>query len=500
MEKLAELLCRLDMHVPPVPEDATIRSLCYDSRSCTEGSAFFAFGGIHADGMSFVDDAIGRGATCIFSEREVPEKHPGIIYITTDNTRSLFARMCAAWNRFPAEQLTVVGVTGTDGKTTTCEFLYQLLIAKGIRAGILGTVSMDDGTGKRPSPYRQSTPEADLLQAFLRRCVDNGLTHVILECTSHALSDRYDRLATVSYDLALVTTVTSEHLEFHGTVDAYVEAKCNLARKLARGKPFVSTTENPYLHRFLACLGKDNDAYILHGNVPATIEETDGGRFCCKASGVEAIVDTGLRCMAENAMLAAIAASLLTKTPLASILPCLSRLQPVTGRMATIENRLGLRILVDFAHTADAYRHLFPSVAQKQGSGSLVAVFGCAGERDRSKRAPMGKIAATYASHILLTEEDPRKEGNEAIFADISKGIGEAEGTAPVVELVEDRKEAIGRALATARPEDTVLFLGKGHERSIEREDGTYPWDEEKEIRAAIDRLMQTTEEKHPCT
>ena len=486
MEKLADLLNATGLDGSFVDSNLCLTSLCYDSRQCKPGCAFFAFGGIHTDGQNYIPQAIGNGAICIFGKTEPKEKQKGIYYFKTPNPRSLFASMCAAFYDYPAKKLCLIGITGTDGKSTTCDYLYQILSTHGIKTGLLGTVSMDDGLGKHPSRYRQSTPEADSLHQFLRRCTDNGLTHVILECTSHALSKEYDRLATLSYDVAIVTTVTSEHLEFHKTHSAYVDAKCNLVRNLKQNGMFISTTDNPSLQAFLSCLSSDHEACILHRDVQCTIETQEAGKMLCTVSNETAVLPCELPCLASNAILAALGASHLLHTPLETILPALEKLEPVQGRMNRIENTLGLNIFIDFAHTADAYEKLFTAFAAESKSRKLIAVFGCAGERDTTKRAPMGYIAATHADIIILTEEDPRKEGNEAIFSDLLSLVKESGENHPIIEKIPDRTKAIERAFSLASKGDTLLFLGKGHETSIERAEGKIPWNEEEQVRIAL--------------
>jgi UDP-N-acetylmuramoyl-L-alanyl-D-glutamate--2,6-diaminopimelate ligase len=491
MVKLADLLHAVGLERQAGIQDVSLTALCYDSRQCKENCAFFAFGGIHTDGHNYIMQAIANGAVCIFSQKEVKDKEEGILYLTTTNPRSLFAKMCAAFYDYPSNNLKLIGVTGTDGKSTTCDYLYQLLCNEGIKAGILGTISMDDGTGKRPSPYRQSTPEADSLQQYLKRCVDNGLTHVILECTSHALSKEYDRLSTLRYDLAIVTTVTSEHLEFHKTHEAYVDAKCNLVRNLKEHGLFVSTTDNPSLEAFLTLVKPSQKVAILKRDIPYTLTEQDSGHFSCTVENTTVLLDLALPCLAGNALLAAKGASFLLDKPLCQMMLGLKNLKSVTGRMQYIENSLGLSIIIDFAHTEDAYQKLFSFLATKRPRGRIIALFGCAGERDTSKRAPMGFIAATFADILILTEEDPRNEGNDTIFCDLLQNIPPSVKETIIIEKIPDREKAIEKAFSLSQNGDTLLFLGKGHETSIETIEGKRLWNEEEHVRNALQNYQK---------
>ena len=479
MNTLLGLLNAVGIEASHLAQSQVITKICYNSKECVGASVFFAFPGLHTQGDLYIDDAIANGAVCIFSTRAIAKKQEGILYYVTDAPRPLFSRMCASFYDWPSKSLDVIGVTGTDGKSTTCDYLYQMLQAKGCKVGLLGTVSMDDGEGKKPSPYRQSTPEADQLQAFLFRCKLNGLTHVILECTSHALSREHDRLATIEFSLALVTTITSEHLEFHKSQEAYIDAKCNLVRALQPGGAFLTTRQNPYRVKFIDALPPASYSYLLEKTLPFTTKTCADDTL--ELHYKDHIVRTALAlpCLASNAMLALLACSLVLQEKPENLLTLLADLAPVAGRMVTIENNLSLRIIIDFAHTSDAYEQLFSHMKETAGKGKIIAVFGCAGERDTTKRPEMGRIASKYSDWIILTEEDPRNEPNSVIFKDIRSQI---ENSTCIIEEIEDRTEAIHRAFAFAEAKDTLLFLGKGHETTIEGEEGKRPWNEEETV------------------
>ncbi|MBI9094286.1 MAG: UDP-N-acetylmuramyl-tripeptide synthetase [Sphaerochaeta sp.] len=482
MNTLSGLLNAIGIEEAQLAQTQLINKICYNSEECVEASVFFAFPGLHTQGDLYIDDAIDKGAVCIFSTRPVANKQKHVLYFVTKTPRPLFSRMCAAFYNWPSRSLEVIGVTGTDGKSTTCDYLYQMLQEKGCKVGLLGTVSMDDGEGKRPSPYRQSTPEADQLQAFLSRCKRHNLTHVILECTSHALSKEYDRLATIEFALALVTTISSEHLEFHKSQEAYVAAKCNLVRALQPGGAFLTTRQNPYRAMFLSELPPFSYSHLLEKTLPFTTTTSEEGTVSVQYNQTTVRTPLALPCLASNAMLALLACSLVLHEQAEDLFPLLAKLTPVAGRMITVENRLGLRIIIDFAHTADAYEHIFSQMQAKK-KGKIIAVFGAAGERDTTKRSDMGRIAARYADRIILTEEDPRNEPNNVIFGHIRSQMGTS---VAIIEEIEDRTTAIQRAFEVAQEGDTLLFLGKGHETSIEGKEGKRPWNEEETVRSLL--------------
>lgn len=490
MNTLLGLLNSVGIEDPTLCPSLTVSSICYNSKQCTEKSVFFAFSGLHTDGDLYIEEAIQNGAICIVSRHPVQAKQESVFYYTTEAPRPLFSRMCAAFHDWPAKSLVVIGVTGTDGKSTTSDYLYQMLRSQGCKVGILGTVSMDDGSGKQASPYRQSTPEADQMHRFLRRCVENSLTHVVLECTSHALSREYDRLATIEFSMALVPTVSSEHLEFHKTIQAYVDAKCNLVRALRKGGTFLTTQQNPYRTAFIRALPPSCSSYLVEEELPYSLSTTEEGFSVIHSCGLTFETPLQLSCLASNAMLALLAASrLLGKKP-HYLLPLLEELTPVAGRMVTIKNRLGIRIVIDFAHTADAYAQIFSHMREGTGKGNIIAVFGCAGERDTSKRAPMGKIASHYSDRLILTEEDPRGEESKTIFRDLRS---EMDNPSCIVEEIEDREAAIERAFTLAKPGDTLLFLGKGHESSIEGRTGKRSWNEEAVVLSMVQKQERAT-------
>ncbi len=415
-----------------------------------------------------------------------------IFIYQVEQSHRLFALMCASLYDDPQNTLAIIGVSGTDGKSTTCDYLHQILSKEGNTTGLLTTVSMDDGSGKVDSPYRQSTPEPDQLYAFLHRCVLNKVSFVVLECTSHALSDTFSRLAGITFIGAIVTKVTSEHLEFHHSLEAYTQAKVNLVRALKSDGVLISSTDNLKLDAFLEALHDRQSAIVLGRDVPMRIEYMHYHGVIVEVLGRRIQTPVLLPSLATNALLATFCASSVLGIEPNRLLDHLVTLQPVKGRMQIVDNLLGLRVIIDFAHTADAYEGIFRFASRTSEGGDIIAVFGCAGERDTSKRAPMGRIANKYCSTIILTEEDPRKEGNQAIFSDLRFLM---HNNACTVWEIEDRRAAIRKALSIAQSGDTLLFLGKGHETSIERENGKIAWDELEEVHSAL----RDEEEKRTC-
>lgn len=494
-----------------------ITGIRYDSRSCEPGNIYCAFRGLHVDGRAFISDALERGAVAIVTDTLPEATHDAVPYIVVDLPRRAYSLLCGAFFGNPASGMKIIGVTGTDGKSTTCEYLWQLFRKNGHHAGLLGTVSWDDGSGLAPSPYRQSTPEAWELHAFLASCRAHGVSTVILEATSHALSPEYDRLAGIDFSGALYTTISSEHLEFHGSVERYVDAKLNLARRLLPGAPLVVTYDNTRktdivmaaprarilmtrvrqgeesrkeVHSALrgARGGTDREADII-----ATIDRMDSGEifFSCDVHGMEQPVagrfPAPFHFLLSNALEAAAMTGALCDIPVRDIIPALSALTPARGRAKLVPNTWGVTVLVDFAHTADAFAHVLEDMRNAHPRSGMTIVFGAAGERDPSKRAPMGAQAAKWCERLIITDEDPRNEGYEAILKDIESGIPDAMKKRRTVLHIPDRRKAIREAVNSLQEGDVLLLLGKGHETSIEYENGRkIPWDELKEAQEAL--------------
>ncbi|MBK5200953.1 MAG: UDP-N-acetylmuramoyl-L-alanyl-D-glutamate--2,6-diaminopimelate ligase [Spirochaetaceae bacterium] len=462
------------------PFSPIITSLCYDSREVEKDSVFFVFKGIHTNGYLFIDEAINKGATTIVCDSIPHSLVEGIGYLIVENTRSSFAIVSSyLWDRADKE-LKIIGISGTDGKSSTATYLYYFLKQFNYKVGLISTVYEDDGTGLKASTNRQSTPEANVLHKIFRTCVNNNIEYLILEATSHSLSSEMDRLNTLEFDLGIITTITSEHLELHKTIDSYIDAKCNLIRKLKDRAYFISTLDNPHLKECLQ-VAKNHPIFVLKRDLNYTIkQENEFSPIKIIMNNKSYISNLLVDVFITDALLAAKAASILTNIPLEIILNNLDKLETIKGRFNIIDNPFNFTAIVDFAHTGDALYHIVKHVKPKRGK--LIALFGSGGERDICKRSQMGKIASSFCDIIIITEEDPRGESNEKISSDIKSGIsGDC-----IVYDISNRNEAINKAINIAKVGDVVLFLGKGHESSIQRKNEKIPWNEKEIVQKAI--------------
>ncbi len=488
-----------------------VTGVTHDSRAVRPGMLFVAIAGQRADGHDFVPGAIDAGAAGVVVER--PLTGVAAPQLVVDAARPALAGAAAWWHGDPSHELTVIGITGTDGKTTTAYLAVAALEAAGLATGMISTIATRVGGRTEDHAEHATTPEAPTLQAALRAMADAGDRVAVVETTSHGLA--LDRVASIAYDVAVVTNVTHEHLELHGTWEAYRDAKLSLfdrlrtARDVAKPHPVPATgivnLDDPSAGLFVGTARDAGARVVTYGtesaaDVRATrITEDAGGLHASVTSpGGESTLDLALagRFNVHNA-LAVVALGDALGLDAGRVRDGLAGVTSVPGRMERVDMGQPFGVVVDFAHSpaslATVLDLLAPTAAAR--GGGLVVVFGSAGERDTAKRPQMGRIAAERARLVVVTDEDPRGEDREAILDDIARGA-EAAGRRRGHDLllIPDRREAIAAAFEAARPGDIVLLAGKGHERSIIGPRGEQPWDERavaQELLAALGHVAE---------
>jgi UDP-N-acetylmuramoyl-L-alanyl-D-glutamate--2,6-diaminopimelate ligase len=476
--------------------------VAYDSRRVGHGSIFVAIAGEHADGHDFVGAAAAAGAGVAIVERALPDE--SLPQLVVGNARRALATAAAWWFGDPSHELAVVGVTGTDGKTTTSFLAAAALEAAGISPGLVGTVETRVGRVREANPEHVTTPEAPELQGLLRAMVANANSAAVVETTSHGLA--LERVAEVAYDAAILTNITHEHLELHGTFDAYRAAKLSLFERLATHAPAVRprvgivNRDDPSADLFAAVVRESGARLVTYGSDPAadvraTHVNEDARRLRMRVETRRWADDVELqlagRFNVHNA-LAVVALGEAWDLDPGAVRRGLESVTGVPGRMERLDAGQPFGVVVDYAHSPASLANvldLLAPIAAARGGG-LIVVFGSAGERDTEKRSMMGRIAGERCRLIVLTDEDPRGEDREAILDDIARGAersGRRRGHDLLLEP--DRQTAIRAALERARPGDVVLLAGKGHERSIIGLDGPRPWDERIAALAALAEL-----------
>jgi UDP-N-acetylmuramoyl-L-alanyl-D-glutamate--2,6-diaminopimelate ligase len=494
--------------VGPAALDAIqIRGVTDDTRRVAVGSLFVAIAGAHVDGHDLLERAAAAGAAAAIVEGPVPDV--ALPQLVVARTPAALADAAAWWYGDPSRELGVVGITGTDGKTTTSFLAVAALEAAGVSSGLVGTVELKLGAVREQNAEHSTTPGAPDLQRALRAMVDGGNAAAVVETTSHGLAA--DRVRAIAYDAAILTNLTHEHLEFHGSWEAYRDAKLSLFERLrvsdrnpAKTVPAptwpklaVINADDPSAGAFVGVAQEAGARIITYGTDPAAdiratrVEEDGRGlRVAVDAPSGTATVDLRLagRFNVHNALAVVALGEGLGLDP-AAVRAGLESVPGVPGRMERVDAGQPFGVVVDYAHSPaslEAVLGILAPVAAARG-GSLIAVFGSAGERDVEKRPLMGRIAGERCRIVVVTDEDPRGEDREAILEAIAAGAEKAgRRRGQDLLLVADRPAAIGEAFERARPGDIVLLAGKGHERSIIGPGGPAPYDER---RAALDAL-----------
>lgn len=495
--------------------DVEIRGLSYDSRSVASGHLFFAIPGDHTDGHRFIDQALGAGAAAIVHSQPLQHYPEQAVFLKVNSSRQALSGAAALYYDYPAQQLVLIGVTGTDGKSTTAYFIYQLLRAQGARVGLLSTVARDTGAGLCKNPLRQSTPESPDIHAALAQMVEAGYRFAVLETTSHGLSRRTARLLGLRFEAAVFTNLSHEHLEFHGSFEQYRDDKLNLFRALSETERsfgvvnaddpnsswFASATARPVLRYaidtgpadlravLLGSSGEYSDCDFIIAESGSSVAERED--VASDSVRVRVRVPVPARFNIENSLAAVLTVARLLQKPVARVAADVAGLRPVVGRMAPVRGNQPFSVVVDYAHSPGSFEKVFP-IFRANTAGRLIAVFGSAGERDVQKRPVQGAIAARYSDILVLADEDPRGEDGYTILLEIAEGArrenpGLTEGD--TLHLIPDRSEAIRTAVSIARPGDTVVLLGKGHEASIIYRDGPIDWDERQAAQDALSAL-----------
>jgi UDP-N-acetylmuramoyl-L-alanyl-D-glutamate--2,6-diaminopimelate ligase len=506
--RLASLFHEFPLPVyTPVP-DVPIAGLVLDSRRVQPGDLFIAVSGGSADGHHYIPDAITRGAAAIVGMQ--PVDGLAVPYIQVSDSRQALAFLAAAWHDFPARKLTIIGVTGTDGKTTTTSLIFNILRAAGIRAGMISTVSAVIGERELDTGFHVTTPDAPDVQRYLAEMVSAGLTHAVLETTSHGLAQY--RVDACNFAVAAVTNITHEHLNFHGSYEAYRAAKARLFEMLpSSGCAILNRDDSSYEFLAAVCSQRPMIGYGFHPEAhlrPLSITHTPGGlRFIVTGAGQHFPLESPL--VGDFNISNILAAVGVTVCALGVSIEAarqgIATLRGVPGRMERIDLGQDFTAIVDFAHTPNALRVALETVrkvistrsgpvqegAGVKTAGRVLAVFGSAGARDVTKRRMMAEVSAELADISILTAEDPRSESLEGILAEMAAGAesrGGVEGK--TFYRMPDRGEAIRFAVSLARPGDVVIACGKGHEQSMCFGDTEYPWDDRVAMRAALSKLL----------
>lgn len=550
-----------------------VTDVVFDSRKVTSGALFFALPGLHTDGNKYIADAVEKGANVVIYQGEISHEdrlkiaqnivRRGIdslgdknsflpVFLKVEDAQSAMAPVSDAFYDSPSKKLVVIGITGTEGKSSTVSFVWQLLRLAGHKAGFVSTVQYSLGGEAMANPQHTTTPEAPIVQKHLYDMVQNGCEYAVVESSSHGLSKKLNRLGCVAFDCGIFMNVTLEHLEFHKTFDHYRDDKANLFRALDENdhiktingvkqiipsfgivnlednsaKYFIDATDKK-VYGFttegmagVAAAKTGADAIQLP-EIPEGLPHLRAKNIAAARFGISFTLDadavsTGLALNADpvvprehkmiqvnatlpgafntyNIMATMIAVSGLTGVSFEELAKLVPELKPITGRMTTLDMGQDFEVIIDYAHTPSSFETIFPPLRKRcdSSNGRIFALFGSGGERDLTKRPLQGEIAGRFCDVVVLADEDPRGEDPVSLLEGIAEGSRKA-GKKDGIDLfiIPDRPSAIRKTFAMARKGDIVLLLGKGHENSIIYKDYVMPYDEIAEAKKALQELQ----------
>lgn len=481
--------------------DINIHQVTADSRKVIPGALFVACKGEHSDGHRFINKAIASGAVAVVGED--PDLKCEVPYFLVSNSRRSLAHLSAAYYDHPARKMTMIGITGTDGKTTTANLLYQILLVAGIKTGLISTVNAVIGDTILDTGFHVTTPDAPDIQQYLAKMVEAGITHVVLETTSHGWAQY--RVDACEFDIGIITNITHEHLDHHGSFEKYREAKARLFRSLAE------TQLKKKGNIRLAILNKDDPSYDYLKNISRvrSISYSIRGDSDIYSEDIMHL-KTGLEFYARsiNEKKIRIKTNMFGSFNISNCLAAfsaaviglgvdpevaakgISGMQGVPGRMEQIDCGQAFTVIVDFAHTPNALKVALET-ARDLTKGRIIIIFGSAGLRDREKRRLMAETAIRLADISIFTAEDPRTESLENILQEMANGAITQNGKAEInYYCIPDRAEAIRKGLHLAQNGDLVICCGKGHEQSMCFGTIEYPWDDRIAVRAGLAEML----------
>lgn len=489
MHLLKDILYGVSLTAIHGDRDRQITSVVFDSRAVKSGSLFIAVRGITVDGHTFIDQAVAGGAVAIICEKLPEHEAAGITYIQVGDSAAAMGVVAANFYQHPSKKLRLVGVTGTNGKTTTATLLFQLFSNLGYKAGLLSTV--ENKINERVLPTQFTTPDSVQINELLQQMVAEGCTHCFMEVSSHALVQQ--RVTGLHFAGAIFTNISHDHLDYHQTFDEYIRAKKLLFDRLdrssfalvnsddKRGAVMLQNTKaDKYTYGLKAMA--DYKAKILHNSLQGLELDIDG-------------VDAWFRLIGDfNAynILAVYAAGVLLEEEKEAVLTALSQMEGARGRFEQVINRSQVLAIVDYAHTPDALENVLKTIDNlRTRQETVITVVGCGGNRDKAKRPEMARIAAEFSNKIILTSDNPRNEDPEEILKDMMAGVPKVDQKKTMI--IQDRKEAIRTACNLAKPMDIILVAGKGHETYQEIK-GVRNHFDDKEV---LNEMLNDTDTRH---
>ncbi|MCB0794184.1 MAG: UDP-N-acetylmuramoyl-L-alanyl-D-glutamate--2,6-diaminopimelate ligase [Flavobacteriales bacterium] len=485
MKLLKDILYRTRIDQVVGATNTAIEQIAFDSRKVVPFTAFVAIPGTRTDGHEHIADAVGRGATAVICERIPEEPAKGVTYVKVSNSAHALAIMAANFHDHPSRKLKLVGVTGTNGKTSVVTMLHRLYRALGRKTGMIGTV--ETRVGQRLEPSTHTTPDPIRLNELLAAMVEERCTHCFMEVSSHALVQ--DRVTGLEFDLAVFTNITHDHLDYHGSFADYIKAKKRLFDELSGEAMALVNADDPNSRVMVQNTKASKRSFALHelADHRARVVENQLNGLHLHIDGHDVYTRLVGAFNASNLLAVYSSAVLLGEAPL-TILTALSDIAPPPGRFQLVPAKSEVMGIVDYAHTPDALKNVLATLREVCAQGErVITVVGCGGDRDRQKRPEMARIAAQNSDLVVLTSDNPRSEDPMSIIEEMRTGLSTSDATRAYVNV--DRREAIRQACSLAGPGDVVLVAGKGHETYQEIHGVRHAFDDVEVLKQALELL-----------
>ena len=476
-------------------DNIEISGISYNSKTVQKGDIFVCLVGEHSDGHNFVADAVQKGASAIVAQKEINISNVPVIIVK--DTQYTLSQIACVFYDFPSEKLRLIGITGTNGKTTVTHLVENIFEHAGIKCGLIGTLGQRFSSEEGYKEAKHTTPQAPELQQTFKKMLDNNIEHVAMEVSSHALEQH--RVGCTRFSAAALTNLTQDHLDYHITMDNYFKAKSklfiSLKKREGENNYAVINTDDQSAEKFISIIpdgiriltyGINKEADIMASNIDFTV---NGAIFDCKTPAGNVKINlqmTGLFSI-YNA-LAALAIGIGENIDINTCIKALETTKSVAGRFEVVEREP--LIIVDYAHTPDGLSNVLEAAKKiVPENGKLICVFGCGGDRDATKRPKMGKIAEDLADIVIITSDNPRSEDPQQIITDILTGIKSLNSQKISVEI--DRRSAIEQAISHSNKNDVIVIAGKGHEDYQILKDKTIHFDDREEARIAFEKIKK---------
>jgi len=495
-KKLQELVALLSDATVQGEGDLSIAALSHDSRQVVPGTLFVCLSGFKTDGHNYIMQAYNQGAVAVILEKEVENIPEGLTVITVADTRDAIKAIAPFFYDYPSRKLRMIGITGTNGKTTTTYLLRSILQEAGFKVGIIGTIQ--NSIGERVVPTKNTTPDVIDLQSLLAEMVVSSMDYVVMEVSSHALA--LERVTGCEFDVGIFTNMTRDHLDFHVTFENYLAAKAKLFQSLGRidnyknGKTAIINIDDGAANFILHSTACRTITYGINTDADLKAEHAD-----IKASGTQFNIVGSFEHIALQLkitglfnvynVLSAVGAALAEGIKIQTIKTALEKFESVPGRFELVKVGQPFSVIVDYAHTPDGLENVLKTV-QQIAKKRIIVVFGCGGDRDRSKRPIMGKLAVKYGDIVIATSDNPRSEDPDVILDEIEIGIKTELTKGKIYEKISDRRQAIGRALQLAAKDDVVIITGKGHENYQILKDKTISFDDKEVVKEITSEMV----------